>query len=82
MTIKNRAADHDDDGNNLTPPKADSDVGQLIYLLEWGRQRGFQIGPTIQIGTVIVQVRDQRSEGSRPVPETDIFEEHGYTEKE
>lgn len=50
----------DDDGNIINPPSPDSDVMQLIYLLEYGRTRGFKIGPTVQIGTVIVQVADIR----------------------
>lgn len=50
----------DDDGNIITPPEAGSTVHQLVWLLEYGRSRGFQIGPTVQIGDVIVQVKDLR----------------------
>jgi len=50
----------DDDGNIINTPAPDSDVMQLIYLLEYARTRGFKIGPTVQIGTVIVQVADIR----------------------
>lgn len=52
----------DEDGNEILPPEPNSPVGQLIYLLEWGRKRGFRIGPTVQIGDVILQVRDLREE--------------------
>lgn len=52
----------DDDGNEIVPPPDDSDVAHIIYLLEYGRKRGFRIGPTVQIGDVIVQVRDLRQE--------------------
>lgn len=72
--------DHDDDGNDLVlDPK--SDVGQLIYLLEYARQRKFQIGPTVQIGSVIVQVRDLRLFGEKGEPESDIWKENGHEEK-
>lgn len=62
----------DDDGNLILPPPADSDVAALIYLLEYGRKRGFLIGPTVKIGETTVQVVDIRQaqqmkrEGSAP----------------
>jgi hypothetical protein len=57
--------DSDDDGNPLPVPDSKSEVGQLIYLLEWGRLRGFRLGPTIQVGDLIVQVRDLRQPEGR-----------------
>lgn len=72
----------DDDGNDLTAPGPETDVGQLIYLLEWARQRGFRIGPTIQIGTVIVQVADKRASEREREPDLGIFAEHGHVETE
>lgn len=78
--------DHDEDGNNLTPPPADSDVHAIIYLLEYGRSRGFQIGPTIQVGSVIVQVADLRqaaahsAAGRKSEPETSVWKAHGHDE--
>jgi hypothetical protein len=57
--------DSDDDGNPLALPAADSNVGQLIYLLEWARVRGFRVGPTVQVGTLIVQVSDLRQTEGR-----------------
>lgn len=75
--------DADEEGNDLPVPPADSDVGQLIYLLEYGRKRGFRIGPTVQIGNVVIQVSDLRqSEGRRQNndPEPDIWEQNGHKE--
>ena len=75
--------DADEEGNDLPVPPVDSDVGQLIYLLEYGRKRGFRIGPTVQIGNVIIQVSDLRqSEGRRQSndPEPDIWEQNGHKE--
>ena len=50
----------DDDGNLLPPPDPSSPVAQFIYLIEYGRTRGFVIGPHVQIGDLIVEVRDMR----------------------
>lgn len=50
----------DDDGNELPPPDPGSPVAQIIYLLEYGRKRGFMIGPRVQVGDAIVEVRDLR----------------------
>jgi hypothetical protein len=62
----------DDDGNALPPPAPDTDVALIIYLLEYGRKRGFRIGPTLKVGETVLQVADLRqaqqsaSEGSVP----------------
>ena len=64
----------DVDGNPLVSPTGDSDVGRLVYLLEWARRRGFRIGPTVRVGTLILQVQDlrqdegQRIAGNEPDP--------------
>lgn len=50
----------DEDGNEMQPPEPGSALAQVIYLLEYGRKRGFQIGPALQVGDIIVQVRDMR----------------------
>lgn len=50
----------DDDGNELPPPDPGSPVAQIMYLLEWGRQRGFQIGPRVQVGDTIIETVDLR----------------------
>ena len=48
----------DNDGNILAPPPPEHPVRALIYLLEYGRKHDFRIGPTVQIGDLIVQVGD------------------------
>ena len=52
----------DDDGNVLPPPDGDTPIAQIIYLLEYGRVRGFRVGPTVKVGDTVVQVRDLRQE--------------------
>lgn len=51
--------DRDIDGDRVKLPARDS-VVRIIELLEWARRRGFRIGPTIQVGDVIMQVDDLR----------------------
>lgn len=60
--------DEDIDGNDITAPPAASDVGQLIYLLEWARRRGFRVGPAIRVGGLTLQVQDLRQTEGRGVP--------------
>ena len=60
----------DDDGNIIPPPPADHPVMAVIYLLEYGRKRGFRIGPTVQVGDTIVQVRDLRQEQQNQTRDT------------
>lgn len=50
----------DEDGNALPSPDPGSDVANLIYLLEYGRKRGFRIGPVVTVGIVTAQVLDVR----------------------
>jgi hypothetical protein len=52
----------DEDGNVIAPPEPGSALSQIIYLMEYGRTRGFQIGPHVQFGDVIVTVKDLRQE--------------------
>lgn len=81
MSSKKKMPDHDEDGNDLVVPPPDSDVGQLLYLLEYGRQRGFRIGPRVQIGDVVLEVADLRqNEGSGSGEGPDIWTEHGHKE--
>lgn len=54
----------DDDGNIIPCPPPDSPIAQIVWLLEYGRKRGFQIGPAIQVGDTIVQVKDIRQEAA------------------
>lgn len=50
----------DDDGNELPKPPQDSAVWAVIYLLEYGRKRGFRIGPQLQVGEITLNVADLR----------------------
>lgn len=62
MTLKPPTGpiDADEDGNVVPVPPAESDLAQLIQLLEYGRRRGFRIGPTVKIGQLVTQVQDLR----------------------
>lgn len=74
----------DDDGNIIPPPPPESDVGQLIYLLEWARTREFVVGPVVKIGELQVQVADLRQARSeRPAGSTerDVWAEHGHVDQ-
>jgi hypothetical protein len=70
------------------PPKRErDDVDRVMALLEWGRKRGFQIGPSVEVGTVKLMVRDLRpalreklgddQDDEEHVPLSDIMAEHG-----
>lgn len=64
----------DDDGNALAPPEPGSPVANIIYLLEYGRKRGFQIGPIVRVDGTAMQVRDLRQAAAtakeqRPAPD-------------
>lgn len=50
----------DEDGNIINPPPPDSPVSQIVWLMEYGRLRGFKIGPRVQIGDTIVECTDLR----------------------
>lgn len=58
----------DIDGNDITAPPAETDVGRLVYLLEWARKRGFRIGPAIRVGSLVLQVQDLRQDEGSGVP--------------
>ena len=65
--------DSDEDGNVVPVPPADSDLAQLIQLLEYGRRRGFRIGPTVKIGQLVTQIQDLRQdEGTMRDMETEM----------
>jgi len=59
-------------------------VERVIRLLEWARKGGYAIGPTVQVGDVIMNVQDLRlarrealrGEKGRQ-PERTIYQEHG-----
>jgi hypothetical protein len=76
----------DDDGNPLPQPAPASDLADLIQLLEYGRLKGFKIGPTIRVGKIVTTVRDLRQRDQQTAkddtPEPSIWEEHGYKPSE
>lgn len=76
--------DSDEDGNVVPVPSAESDLAQLIQLLEYGRRRGFRVGPTVKIGALVVQVQDLRQNESQRSdefePQMGAWEAFGYTE--
>lgn len=79
MTTRSKLAT--EEGEYIPDIDPNSELGQIIYLLEYARKRDFRIGPNIQIGNTIVQVSDLRqlkamSRGGDE-RETDIFTEHG-----
>ena len=55
----------DDDGNALAPPEPGTDVANIIFLLEYGRTRGFRIGPTLKVGETVLQVVDLRQQAQQ-----------------
>lgn len=74
---------HDDEGNPIPQPAPESDLADLIQLLEYGRVKGFRIGPTVRVGKIIVQVSDLRQHEARRHDEQapadpGIWAEHGY----
>lgn len=72
--------DSDEDGNAVPLPPVESDLAQLIQLLEYGRKRGFRIGPTVQIGKIAVQVADLRQDEhtGRDEPQVDAWAAAGF----
>lgn len=52
--------EHDEDGDPLPQPAKNSDLADLIQLLEYGRVKDYALGPVIQVGKIRVQVQDIR----------------------
>lgn len=52
----------DEDGNLIPPPDPNSPIGQIVWLMEYGRKRGFRIGPRVQVGDTIAEVLDLRQQ--------------------
>lgn len=74
--------DHDEDGNPIPQPAENSDLRDAIQLLEYGRARGFKIGPAVRVGKLTFQVRDLRQTEGRADkdddPDPGVWAEHGY----
>ena len=69
------------DGEELPPLPLDSDVAQLIHLIEYARLRDFKIGPRVQIGNVCVEIQDLRQAvRGNPPADGNIWKEHGHDE--
>lgn len=69
--------EYDDDGVPIPQPAPDSDLADLIQLLEYGRRKGFVIGPMVRIGKIALQVVDARQQrgSTRPSePEPSIWD--------
>ena len=74
----------DEAGDPVDAPSPNTAVGEAIaaikQLMEWGRRRKFQIGPEVQVGDVVIRIRDLRQAEAMAKPaakEQDIWEEHG-----
>ena len=61
--------EYDDDGIAVPQPAAESDLADLIQLLEYGRRKGFRIGPMVRIGKITVQVADMRQRAAATAPD-------------
>lgn len=74
--------EHDEDGDPVPQPAENSDLRDLIQLLEYGRARGFRIGPAVRVGKLAVQVTDLRQREGKPdqdeSPDPGVWVEHGY----
>jgi hypothetical protein len=74
----------DDDGDPVPQPAKESDLADLIQLLEYGRRKGFRVGPMVRIGKITVQVSDLRHRAAaveETAPEPSIWQEHGYDDR-
>ena len=74
----------DDEGDPVPQPAPESDLADLIQILEYGRRKGFAIGPMVRIGKIALQVTDmrlRRNAGAAEEPEPSIWQEHGFDDK-
>lgn len=71
-----------DEAGNVIPIDPAGPVGQLVALLEYGRARGFRIGPMVKIDGLVVQVQDvrQREGHDLPMPDVGPWTAAGYPE--
>lgn len=74
--------ENDEDGNPVPQPVVASDVSDLIQLMEYGRRKGFRIGPTVRVGKIVLQIRDLRqleADPSKDIPaDNGWLAENGY----
>lgn len=49
----------------------DDDVVRAAWLLEWARDRGYRIGPNLQVGGVIMNVVDLRQMKDANIAQTE-----------
>lgn len=73
---------HDEAGNVIAIDPVSS-VGQLVALLEYGRARGYRIGPFVKLDGLTVQVQDLRQpegRGVAPPPDQGPWSAAGYEE--
>lgn len=73
----------DDDGNPIVTPPPNADVVALVYLLTWARASGFRVGPTIRVGSLVLQVQDLRQarkegRGEPLPPDSGPWKDAGY----
>lgn len=74
----------DEEGNPLPQPAENSDVRDLIALMEWARQKGFELAGGVRVGKISVQrVRDLRQTEARrdkdEAPDPGVWADHGYS---
>lgn len=71
----------DDDGDPIPQPAAQSDLADLIQMLEYGRKKGFRFGPVVHVGKIITQVQDLRQTEGRGIaqePDEGAWAAAGY----
>lgn len=78
---------HDDDGNIIPTPSPNTDLADLIQLLEYSRVKGFRVVGPIRVGkitTTIVDTRQVATEQRAAVVDTtpDVWESVGYHESD
>lgn len=73
----------DKNGNVIPPPDSETDVAKMIYLLEYCRHRNFVVGPIVQVGDVVLQVKDPTLERAptEKKAEVTIWEQHGHKDE-
>lgn len=87
MVIDDESVKHDENGDPVPVPSQDTAVGEAVaaiqQLMEWARKRGYSIGPEVQVGDVVLRIRDlrQSADAKAKSKETDIWKEHGLDDE-